>query len=126
MSTVQFRSKVKFTDLLKGLEQLSPKELDKLIKTARLLQTQYANLDSNKLEELMEIARMTLPPKIESRYQVLLGKKRDGSITDNDQTELEKMVDLMEEMDLKKAEAIYTISKYKGISGKKLLKQLKK
>lgn len=122
--SLQLKSKVKFSELLKGLEQLTLRELEQLVQTARVLQSKYMSKEADKLDDLMEIAKLKLPKKIESRYDALLNKKNAGTISAKDQLELGKIVDLIEEMDLRKAEALYTISRIKGISGKKLLKLL--
>ncbi len=125
MSKVEIKSKVKFSELLKAIEQLAPKELEQLICKVRKIQARNHTPGYKKIEqELIEKIQMSLPAKMEDRYQLLLHKKQQGILSKKEEQELMQIVEHIEELDLKKAEAIYTLANIKGLSGKDLLNHL--
>jgi hypothetical protein len=125
MSTVEIKSKVTFKELLSGVEQLSTQDLEKFISKLLALRTQKNLKNSSKLElTLVEQIKSKLPDPQQKRYDQLMQKRWEETLTSEEHSELQKMIDIIEEMDLKRAEAIFTLSQIKGVKPEELMKTI--
>ena len=123
MSTIEIKSKVTFNELLSGVEQLSANDLEKFISKLLALRTQKNTKYSSKIEAaLIEQIKGKLSDDQQKQYDQLMQKRWEETLSIAEHGELQKIIDTIEEMDNKRAEAIFTLSQIKGIEPNELIK----
>ena len=125
MSSIHIKTEITFNELLKGVEQLNSKEIDSFIKKLFALKTRRLNPQLIKLEtSLTKQINKKLPKTKLSKYNSLIQKQQEGKLTKKDHKELGTLIDMIEEIEVKKAQAIITLSQIKGISPTQLMENI--
>ncbi|RMG23029.1 MAG: hypothetical protein D6730_15295 [Bacteroidetes bacterium] len=125
MSTVEIKSRVSFNELLSGVEQLSAKDLEKFIAKVLALRVKRNISDFTKMEaKLVKQINKQLPSSTQNRYEHLIEKRWEETLTEAEQKELQEIAAQIEELDTRRAEAIFTLSQIKGLTPDALMEQI--
>jgi hypothetical protein len=125
MSSVKIQSKVSFNELLSGVEQLSAKDLEAFIVKILALRVKRAGSDLPQLEEQLrkQIAER-LSPTQQQKYDVLIQKQCDETLSEKEHQELAAIIEKVEAINAQRASAIFTLSQIRGITPDALMKEL--
>ena len=127
MSKVEITSQVSMEELLSGVEQLNEKDLVTFITKVLALRTKKSVANLTEIEsQLTKQIINSLSPAKQKRYETLMQKRWDETLSENELQELIKTTETIEEMDAQRAEAIFTLSQIKGVSPEELMKELLK
>ncbi|MCB0840061.1 MAG: hypothetical protein KDD99_25500 [Bacteroidetes bacterium] len=97
--------------------------MEKFISKLLALRTQKNTKYSSKIEAaLIEQIKGKLSDDQQKQYDQLMQKRWEETLSIAEHGELQKIIDTIEEMDNKRAEAIFTLSQIKGIEPKELIK----
>ncbi len=116
-STVQIKSRVTIQDLIEGVKQLSPSDLNEFILKVNRLHDQKIKVDLTQKERLLlEKINEKLPEVTQQRLEQLQSKKSEGELKDEEQEELLAIVDVIDDMNLERVRALKQLAELRGIS----------
>ncbi len=116
-STVQIKSRVTIQDLIEGVKQLSPSDLNEFILKVNRLHAQKIKVDLTQKERLLlEKINEKLPEVTQQRLEQLQSKKSEGELKDEEQEELLAIVDVIDDMNLERVQALKQLAELRGIS----------
>ncbi len=116
-STVQIKSRVTIQDLIEGVKQLSPSDLNEFILKVNRLHAQKIKVDLTQKERLLlEKINEKLPEVTQQRLAQLQSKKSEGELKDEEQEELLAIVDVIDDMNLERVQALKQLAELRGIS----------
>ena len=122
MPSLQIKTNIQLSDLLNSVEQLSVKDLDQVINQLVSLKMKRLRPQFSKIEStLVKQINKKLSKKKQKRYDELTQKRLDSLISTTEHQELAKLIDTIEEIEMKKAQALYTLSQIRGITPAKLM-----
>lgn len=124
MPTLELKTELSKNDLLKGVEQLESVELDEFIREVLKIKANRQN-DSGSLkeDELVLILSHNLNKKEQIRYNELINKRKNYSISDEELLELIEMNDLVEQMTVERTKAIIELAKLKKVSTEDIIER---
>ncbi len=116
-STVQIKSRVTIQDLIEGVKQLSPSDLNEFILKVNRLHAQKIKVDLTQKERLLlEKINEKLPEVTQQRLEQLQSKKSEGELKDEEQEELLAIVDVIDDMNLERVRALKQLAELRGVS----------
>ncbi len=112
-------------DILNGISELETKDLEKFIqKIGHLIaRRKVAYLPERESQLLLKINR-AIPATLQKRYEYLLAKNREETITPIEHEELIKVIEKMETKNAERLEFLIELSRIRNISLDILMKQL--
>lgn len=121
MATVEIKTKVTFQDLLSGVEQLSKKDLEQFLENVlKIRAKKNTSVLSKKETELLKKINVSIPEETRKRFEVLKEKRELGTLTESENQEAVKIIDLMEIQQVERLTALLELSKLKNIPFREL------
>ena len=123
MITIQ--TQLSFDQLLEAVRQLNPTELDRFQQRVLQLRASKHNASLSKWEsDLLIKINSVSSPQQNSRYQTLLTKRRDESLTESEYEELIALGDQYEQQNAERIKHLAQLAEIKEISVTDLMDQL--
>jgi hypothetical protein len=118
MPTVQIEKE----QLLDAVLQMPQRELEQFVAKAFTLKARERSgaLPEREAELLLKI-NQELPVAIQQRLNELIGKRRDGTMTDKERRELKKLTDQVEKSDAERLELLTELAHLRGVPLRKLV-----
>ena len=127
MSKVHVTSRVEIDvdEMLKGVAQLKPDELEQIVNKLLALQAQQRAVSLSKTEtDLLQQINQGLPPPMRLRYDELTVKLHEETITSTEQEEFLRLTDLIEQTDVERLRALIALAQLRRMSVDTLMDQL--
>jgi hypothetical protein len=125
MTNIQIHAQISTEELVRAVEQLPPSELDEILQTImtlRLLHT--ASVLSQSESELLLKINQPLPKFLQERYDLLIAKRKNETLTTEEHTELLQLTDQVEHMEEERVQHLATLAQVQHISLSQLLQDL--
>lgn len=112
-------------DILNGISELDTKDLEKFMQRIGHLiaRRKVAHLPERESQLLMKINK-AIPATLQKRYEILLTKNREETITEIEHEELLKIIDKVEIKNAERLENLIELSRIRNISLDILMRQL--
>ena len=125
MSVVQEKTALAFDELLKAVEQLSPDNLEHLMKQVLALQAQHKApcLSATEADLLLTINRC-LPSEEQIRFDSLVVKRQANTLTAGEYQDLIHMTDEIEKCDAQRVQSLAELARLRGVSLRVLMDEL--
>lgn len=125
MATISVQARLTTDELMAALEQLEPKEADRIAKRLLHLQAKRrsANLSGREAELLREIYREKRPG-FQERFDLLNSKRRDFILSPEEHEELLRLVEESESFTVRRLEALGELAQLRQMTLPALMKQL--
>jgi len=125
MASIKIESQVTFQDLLKGVEQLEIKDLEKFVENVLKIRARKIAPSLSKEESsLIKKINKPLPKKLNQRFEVLNQKRQLETLTEREHKELIKITEKFEALNVARLKALADLSKIRQLPVRKLMKQL--
>jgi len=125
MSTIEVRSHVSLDELLNGVAQLETTELEHFVSQVLTLRAKRLSPCLSKEEgEFLEKINQGLPPEVQHRYDELVVKRQEETLTSEEHQELLALIDCIERADAERAQALTGLAQLRHISVMELMDQL--
>lgn len=112
-------------ELLQAAAQLNSAELDKFVAEAIALRaTRQADSLSAKESELLLKINRGIPPKIQKRFDELIAKREDVTLTPEEHQELLRLTNQIEKADAKRIELIAELAKVRKKTFDEVIEEL--
>lgn len=126
MSVIQIESRFPFNKLLDIVEQLNLSDLEQLMSRITALQARYKAPSLPKQEsELLIRINKGLPSDIQKRFDELVARRQDETLTPGEQRELISLAEKIEKSDAERVRYISELARLRGISLDSLMKDMK-
>ncbi len=126
MSVIQIESRFPFNKLLDIVEQLNLSDLEQLMSRIIALQARYKAPSLPKQEsELLIRINKGLPSDIQKRFDELVARRQDETLTMGEQRELISLTEKIEKSDAERVRYISELARLRGISPDSLMKDMK-
>ncbi len=125
MPNIQIHAQISTEELVRAVEQLPPSELDQILQTImnlRLLHTPSV-LSQSESELLLKI-NQPLPKFVQERYEILIAKRQNETLTTEEHTELLQLTDQVEHLEQERVQHLATLAQVRHISLSQLLQDL--
>jgi biotin-(acetyl-CoA carboxylase) ligase len=111
--------------LLRAVEQLSGPELEVFLNQALALRARHENpcLSSQESELMLQISQAILPD-MQSRFDELVAKRQELTLTEAEQVELLQLTDRIEQQDAQRVEALGRLGLLRGRSLPEIMQDL--
>jgi len=124
MPSININKELSIKELIGVVNQLSVKELDKFILELLSIQTKRLNPQLEKIEKnLIKQINKKLSRSKQKKYDLLTQKRLDSEISSKELEQLGILIEEIEEIESKKAQALFTLSQIKGVTPKQLIKR---
>jgi phage terminase Nu1 subunit (DNA packaging protein) len=125
MTTIHVQSEVSLDALLNGVEQLNTADLEHFADKVLALRAKRraANIPRREAELLQQI-NQGVPQEIQRRFDELTTRRREDLLTPEEHQELLQLIDQIEQLDVKRVEALAELAQLRKVSLRKLMKQL--
>lgn len=125
MSTVQVKTVHTLDKLLEAVGQLSLSDLDQLMSQILVLKAQRKApcLSKDETKLLLKINK-GLPDKIQKRFDELVAKRQEETLTTDEHQELLKLTDQIEKSDAKRVKYMAELARLRGTSLTTLMQEL--
>lgn len=125
MPTVEIRSQVSLNDLLDGVAQLNPSDLEQFVSQVLVLRAKRVAPSVSKQEaEILEEINRGLAQETQQRYNELVAKRQAKTLTDAEHQELLVLIDRIEQADAERVQALTKLAQLRNISVKALMEIL--
>jgi hypothetical protein len=127
MAKVQVTSHIEIDveDMLKGVAQLEPSELDHLVNKLLALQARQRAVSVSQAEtELFQRINQGLPPHTRAHYNELAAKLQEETLSPAEQEELLRLTDQLEQLEVERLRALIALAQVRGVSVDTLMDQL--
>jgi ABC-type uncharacterized transport system ATPase component len=105
MPTIQVNAELSFTQVVNAVKQLSEDEREKLLSQVAAVRPLYEDHQLSPAEsELLIKINKGVPEEIQSRYNELIHKRDEKTLTDEEYEELLRLTDRIELLDAKRLE----------------------
>jgi hypothetical protein len=112
-------------DLLNAVRELSPTELDQFVSEVLQVRAQRVAPSLSRTEaELLRRINHGLPKETRERFRHLVARRRDGSLTAEEQAELLRLVDEVENTDAQRVEALAELAQLRHKPVRVLMEEL--
>jgi hypothetical protein len=112
-------------ELLNAIQRLGLRDIDQLIsRLLRLRAERTAPSASSRETELLLRINQGLPEAVSSRYQSLMVKRLDGTLTPDEHRELLSLTDEAEAHQAQRAQYLADLARLRGISLRALVEEL--
>ena len=125
MAVARNKTEVSSDKLLEEADRLSSPELEKFVAKVIALQAhrRAPGLPKDEVDLLARINR-SLPSDAHKRYRVLIGKREDENLTDEEYEELLRLTDQAEQVQVERLEALIELAHIRNTSLDDLMKSL--
>jgi hypothetical protein len=124
MSQITVQTQLPFEQLIQTVEQLDASELEQLIAQAIRVQTKRKTLSLPKDQSLLlQQITQCIPNQLQERYDLLIGKRQDNALTDEEYQELINLGEHIEAIDVKRLENLTKLAKLRQISLNELIQE---
>ena len=125
MPTTQAGSKLNPGQLLQAIEQMPGRELDDFVdQVIALRASRFApRLSQTESELLLEINK-SFPEDLQHRFDELIAKRREGSLTETEHKELLGLVEQTEKHDAHRVSALADLARARGVGLDQVMKDL--
>lgn len=125
MASIKIESQITFQDLLKGVEQLEIKDLEKFVDNVLKIRARKITPSLSKEEStLIKKINKPLPKKLNQRFEVLNQKRQLETLTEMEHQELIEITKKFEALNVARLKALADLSKIRQLPVRKLMKQL--
>ena len=127
MSKVQVTShlEIDIDEMLKGVAQLEPNELEQVVNKLLALQARQRAISLSKTEtDLLEQINQGLPQTVHLRYDELAAQLQEETITPPEHDELLRLTDQIEQADVERLRALIALAQLWQVSLDTLMDQL--
>lgn len=116
MSTIRLEATVSPDDLLRAIEKLGPAELERFASQVfALLAHRRAPSLPDEESQLIQTINQIIPAETAERYAVLIKRRRDGTLTQDEHEELLRLGDEVELLDAQRAEQLAKLANLRGV-----------
>jgi hypothetical protein len=125
MPTINIKAQLSKQDLLEAVEQLSLSELEGFVQDIIVLKAKHhaPSLSKDETELLLKI-NQSLSPELQSRYQVLIDKRKEETLTEQEYQELIHLSDQVELHQAQRLEYLAQLAQLRQISLTDLMAQI--
>lgn len=125
MPTIKIKAQLSQEDLLQAVQQLSLPELQGFVQEIIALKAKHQSpsLSKNETELLLKI-NQGIPPAIQKRYQILINKRNQETLTEQEYQELLQLTDQVEIHQAQRLEYLVQLAQLRQISLTDLMTQL--
>jgi uncharacterized ubiquitin-like protein YukD len=117
MSQITVQTQLPFEQLIQTVEQLDSSELEQLIAQAIRVQTKRKTLSlPNDQSLLLQQITQCIPNQLQERYDLLISKRQDNTLTDEEYQELINLGEHIEAIDVKRLENLTKLAKLRQMS----------
>ncbi|MEA5488577.1 MULTISPECIES: hypothetical protein [Pseudanabaena] len=117
MSQITVQTQLPFEQLIQTVEQLDASELEQLIAQAIRVQNKRKILSLPKDQSLLlQQITQCIPNDLQERYNFLISKRQDNSLTDEEYQELINLGEHIEAIDVKRLENLTELAKIRQTS----------
>ncbi len=103
--------------LLRAVEQLSESELEEFAReVSALIARRKAPSLSQRDSELLLKINQGIPTEIQQRYNELIEKRRDETLTESEYPELMRLTQKVEQLDVQRVEYLVELARLRGTS----------
>lgn len=127
MATVRVTSEVSLNldQLLSGVSQLDTEELRNFVERVSLMLAQRKAASLPELEaSLLQAINQGLPESTQNRYNELQVKLQDDAIASEEHQELLQLVDVVEQAEANRLQALVELAQLRGVALPALMEQL--
>ncbi len=125
MTYVEVKAQLSIEELLRAVGQLSQLELENFMQRAMALRAQRQAPSLTHAEtELLQRINQRMPPKIQSRYDTLISKRKAETLTPQEYEELLELTDAVEAFEAQRVESLVELARLRKLSLPELLQQL--
>jgi len=124
MTQITVQTQLPFEQLIQTVEQLDSAELEQLIVQAIRVQTKrkILSLPSEQSLLLQQITQC-VPTHLQERYELLIGKRQENTLTDEEYQELIKLGEHIEAIDVTRLENLTELAKLRQTSLNELIQE---
>ncbi len=125
MASIKIESQVSFQDLLKGVEQLEIKDLEKFVeKILKIRARKIAPSLPKKESDLIKKINKPLPKNLQKRFEILNQKRIAEILTIKEQAELIEITTKFEALNVAQLKALADLSKIRQLPVRELMNHL--
>ena len=125
MPTIQIEAQLSSVELLRAAEQLRPPELEEFVASLLALQADRRAPRLHRAEaELLQIINRAPPVDAQKRFDELNSRRRLETLTEEEQSELLRLIDQMEALDVQRVEALSELARLRRVSLNALMNEL--
>lgn len=125
MSRVEIKTELPFDELLKAVAQLDLPDLEDLLSEVIALQAQKKapNLSGPETDLLLKI-NQGLPAEVQNRFDELVAKRQDETLTPDEHQELLDLTNQIEQSDAQRVKYLAELAQLRGTSLTGVMKNL--
>lgn len=125
MPTIQVESQVSLDALLNGVEQLNTTDLENFANEVLAIRAKRRAPSLPRREgELLQQINQGLPAEQQQRFDDLTARRRAELLTSNEHGELLQLIDQIENMDVKRMQALAELAQLRNVPVRLLINQL--
>jgi hypothetical protein len=112
MPEIQASTQLTAGQLLRAAEQMSEKELDGFVEQVVALRARHRAPSLSKVEsDLLVRINQGVPRDLQQRYDELIARRREGTLTDEEYEELLRRTDEVEALDVTRVELLVELAR---------------
>jgi hypothetical protein len=117
MPTIHLEALVSPDDLLRAADQLDPAELERFASQVLSLLA-HRRVPSLSADEtpLLQAINQGIPAALHERYEALVARRREGTLTPEEHAELRSLTDEVEAADVRRVEHLDKLARLRGVS----------
>jgi len=124
MTQIIIQSQLPFEQLIETVEQLDSSELEQLIAQATKVQTKRKIVSlPNDQSLLLQQITQCIPSQLQKRYDLLISKRQDNTLTDEEYQELINLGEHIEAIDVKRLENLTKLATLRQMSLNELIQE---
>ena len=125
MPIIRLEAQISTEDLLQAVGQMPQAELDTFVKSVLMIraQRQVSSLSDREAELLLHI-NQGIPTEVQSRFDRLIEKRQDLSLTETERAELIELTDRIENLDADRIEHLTQLAQLRGRSLSEVMQEL--
>jgi uncharacterized ubiquitin-like protein YukD len=124
MTQIIIQSQLPFEQLIQTVEQLDSSELEQLIAQTIKVKTKRKILSlPNDQSLLLQQITQYIPDQLQDRYDFLINKRQDNTLTDQEYQELINLGEHIEAIDVKRLENLTELAKLRQTSLNELIQE---
>jgi hypothetical protein len=125
MPTIQLQASLSTDDLIQAVDQLTPGELDTILRHVLTLRARRRVRSPSAAETtLLQRINQGLPREQQERYQALLDRRNARTLTQEEHEELLRLTDQVEQAEADRAAALVELAQLRQVSVDHLLREL--
>lgn len=112
------------SDLLQAASQLNIQELEEFLVQVTAIYRQRQAAESPDEEKFLEVIHRSLPCGLQIRWDELIGKRDDHSLTDSEYDELLQLTNQVEGFNVERIEALSALAQLRGLDLRSMMRTL--